>query len=163
MRIFGGARAASILNNLKIDENIPIELSIFSRQIESAQKKVESMHFDIRKNLVEYDDVLNQQREIIYKRRRFILNLFTDEEGLDKTDQRKEYIIKKLNTQIESIILGTEENGELDEFGFKKALTQFEDIVPLDLLKKTLKKIGSNYEEWVKLLTLSGKKVSSQN
>lgn len=73
MRIFGGERMQKIMNILKVPDNEALESGMLSRSIEQAQKRVEGHHFDIRKHLVEYDDVLNKHREIIYSRRRKIL------------------------------------------------------------------------------------------
>src|SRR5205814_825010 len=70
MRIFGSERIAGMMTTLGIDEDTPIENAIVSRSLESAQKKVEGHNFDIRKQLVEYDDVMNRHREVIYARRR---------------------------------------------------------------------------------------------
>jgi len=73
LRIFGSHRVAFVMDKLKIPENEPIEHGIISRAIENAQKKVEAHNFDIRKHLIEYDDVMNRQREVIYGQRREIL------------------------------------------------------------------------------------------
>jgi preprotein translocase subunit SecA len=70
MRIFGSERIANIMDTLGLDEETPIENKIVSRSLESAQKKVEGHNFDTRKQLVEYDDVMNKHREAIYARRR---------------------------------------------------------------------------------------------
>ncbi|HAT03236.1 MAG TPA: preprotein translocase subunit SecA [Candidatus Magasanikbacteria bacterium] len=75
MRIFAGDRLKSMMTRLKVPEDMPIEQKFITRMLESAQKKVESFHFDTRKHLLEYDDVLNKQREVIYKKRRKILDL----------------------------------------------------------------------------------------
>jgi len=69
MRLFGGERIASVMASLKIPEGEPIQHSIISKSVERAQKKVEENNFAVRKRLIEYDDVMNQQREVIYKRR----------------------------------------------------------------------------------------------
>lgn len=73
LRIFGGDRITAIMNKLGIDEGEPIEHGLISRAIENAQSKVEGHNFEIRKQLIEYDDVMNQQREVIYRQRRQIL------------------------------------------------------------------------------------------
>jgi preprotein translocase subunit SecA len=70
MRIFGSDRLAGIMNSLGMDEETPIENKLVSKSLESAQKKVEGHNFDTRKQLVEYDDVMNRHREVIYARRR---------------------------------------------------------------------------------------------
>ncbi|MBI3495433.1 preprotein translocase subunit SecA [Candidatus Berkelbacteria bacterium] len=73
MRIFGGERMKSMMERLRLPEDVPIENGLVSKSIEQAQKKVEGHNFDIRKHLLEYDDVLNKHREAIYKKRRLIL------------------------------------------------------------------------------------------
>jgi preprotein translocase subunit SecA len=73
MRIFGGERVAAWMDRLRIDEDTPIEHALVTRQIEAAQKKVEQYHFDIRKHVLEYDDVMNVQRKVIYAERRKVL------------------------------------------------------------------------------------------
>ncbi|HEV8340045.1 MAG TPA: preprotein translocase subunit SecA [bacterium] len=74
MRIFGGERVAAWMDRLRVDENTPIEASLVMRQIEGAQKKVEQYHFDVRKHVLEYDDVMNVQRKVIYSERRKVLH-----------------------------------------------------------------------------------------
>jgi len=73
MRLFAGQRVAAIMDKLGIDEDTPIEHSLVTRQIENAQKKVEQYHFDVRKHVLEYDDVSNAQRKVIYGERRKVL------------------------------------------------------------------------------------------
>lgn len=74
LRIFGGKRITGIMERLGIEDGEPIEHNMISKAIENAQKKVEGHNFDIRKQLLEYDDVMNRQREVIYKQRRETLN-----------------------------------------------------------------------------------------
>ncbi|MBQ8476442.1 preprotein translocase subunit SecA, partial [bacterium] len=81
MRIFGGDKIAGLMTMLNVDDNTAIENRLITRQIESAQKKVETYHFDIRKSVLEYDDVMNIQREKFYYQRRKVLaseNLTSD-------------------------------------------------------------------------------------
>ena len=73
LRLFAADNIASIMDRLGMDENDPIEHKLITRSIERAQKKVEARNFDIRKHVLEYDDVMNQQREVIYTERRKIL------------------------------------------------------------------------------------------
>jgi preprotein translocase subunit SecA len=73
LRIFGSDRLSSIMDRLGMEEDEPIEHSMISKAIENAQRKVESHNFDIRKHLLEYDDVMNKQREVIYSQRREVL------------------------------------------------------------------------------------------
>lgn len=74
MRLFGGERISNMMNTLKVDEDMPIEAGMLTKTIESAQRKVESRNFAIRKNVLQYDDVMNRQREVIYKQRDQVLN-----------------------------------------------------------------------------------------
>lgn len=73
MRIFGGERIAGLMERLKVDDETPIENRIISKSLESAQKKVEGFHFDQRKNVVQYDDVMNRHRKATYAMRREVL------------------------------------------------------------------------------------------
>jgi preprotein translocase subunit SecA len=73
LRIFGSGRISGIMDKLGMEEDEPIEHPMITRAIENAQRKVEGHHFDIRKHLLEYDDVMNKQREIIYRQRREVL------------------------------------------------------------------------------------------
>jgi preprotein translocase subunit SecA len=73
MRIFGGDRIAGLMERLKVDEETPIENRLISKSLEGAQKKVEGFHFDQRKNVVQYDDVMNRHRKAVYAMRREIL------------------------------------------------------------------------------------------
>lgn len=73
MRIYGGDRIASIMDRLKVDEDTPIESKMISKSLEGAQKKVEGFNFDTRKNVVQYDDVMNRHRRAIYAMRHEVL------------------------------------------------------------------------------------------
>lgn len=74
MRLFGGERVLNVMNTLKIEDDQPIEAKILSKSIENAQKKVEGINFQRRKSVLEYDDIMNKQRELIYKQRRDVLS-----------------------------------------------------------------------------------------
>ena len=74
MRIFGGDRVTAMMDTLKVDENVPIQSKMLTNVIESSQKKIEGRNFNIRKNVLNYDDVMNKQREIIYGQRQKVLN-----------------------------------------------------------------------------------------
>jgi preprotein translocase subunit SecA len=121
MRIFGGEQISGIMDRLNLPEDQPIENALIGRAIEQAQVKVEGFHFDIRKRLVEFDDVANQQRDIIYKLRRRIL---------DSSDVKKE-VQDKLVHQIEkTILLGTSvENEEIDS---ERLAVGLAEIIPFD-------------------------------
>lgn len=94
LRIFGGERITSIMNRLGMEEGEPIEHNLISKAIENAQAKVEAHNFDIRKHLLEYDDVMNQQREVIYEQRRLAL----------KGENIRESIVEMVYDQAENIV-----------------------------------------------------------
>ncbi|MEI7942657.1 MAG: preprotein translocase subunit SecA, partial [Candidatus Riflemargulisbacteria bacterium] len=97
MRLFGSDKIIGVMESLGFDDTTAIEHNMISKSIERAQKKVELYHFNIRKQLLEYDDVMNKQREIIYKQRRLIL----EQEGLiNKCFEIIEYHIKQLVTDF---------------------------------------------------------------
>jgi len=87
LRIFGGDRIKKMMDVLKIPENEPIQAGILSKTIEDAQSKIEGMNFDIRKHLTDYDSVMNKHREVIYRKRR---------EMLEKTDEQIYEYLKEL-------------------------------------------------------------------
>ena len=93
MRIFGGERIANLMTRLRVEEDEAITHVLISRAIENAQKKVEGHNFEIRKHVLEYDDVMNKQREIIYGRRRVILGSDIGEVLLDLADEALEEVI----------------------------------------------------------------------
>ena len=74
MRLFGGERITAMMDKLNVDEDTPLQAKLLSNTIESAQKKIEGRNFNIRKNVLNYDDVMNTQREIIYKQRQKVLD-----------------------------------------------------------------------------------------
>jgi preprotein translocase subunit SecA len=114
MRLFGGDRMQLIMTQVGLDDDTPIEVGILGKTIENAQKKVEAYNYDIRKHLVEYDDVLNQQREIIYTIRRKILQAETNQKFdiSPKTLKHDLEIVKTID--IESI------QDHLDGFSFAR-------------------------------------------
>ena len=102
MKIFGGDKITAVYNMLGADEDMPIESKMISKSVESAQRRVEDRNFSIRKNVLNYDDVMNTQREIIYKQRREVL----DGENL------KDQILKMMDSVAEDLTntYFTEEN-----------------------------------------------------
>ena len=143
MKIFGGDMITSVYNTLKADEDMPIEMGLLSKTVENAQKRVEGKHFSIRKHVLQYDDVMNTQREIIYKQRREVL----DGENL------KEKIQKMMHSVIEEIITTHENEEGLDKEGLK---TEVKSILDIDLseinentselIEELYNKVLANYE-----------------
>ena len=139
MRIFGGDRIAGLMNRLKVDENTPIENRLISRSLEAAQKKVEGFHFDQRKNVVQYDDVMNRHRKATYNMRR---------EVLKATD-----ISKRIRIFIEEVAANLASSPQL-------TTDEFEDIVksvfPFD--ESTLDKLfDTEADKFKDLLTHAAK------
>ncbi len=94
MRLFGGERIAGLMNRLNIDEDTPIENNMLSNTIENAQRKVEARNFSTRKNVLQYDDVMNRQRELIYNQRDQVLD----------GDNVKDEIIKMMHQSVEDTV-----------------------------------------------------------
>lgn len=94
MRLFGGDRMKNIMDRLNVEEDTPIENKMLSNTLESAQRKVEGRNFGIRKNVLQYDDVMNRQREIIYSQRDQVLN----------GENLKDQIIKMIKQTIEETV-----------------------------------------------------------
>jgi preprotein translocase subunit SecA len=121
MRLFGGDQVARLMTIFKLPEDVPLEHAMVSRSIEQAQVKVEGFHFDSRKHLVEYDDVLNKQREIVYRKRRKIL------EG----ESQKDEILANISREIGNVVaLYADEKGVSVER--EKIVTEFISIIPFD-------------------------------
>ena len=127
MKIFGGDMITRVYNTLGADENMPIQAKILSKTVENAQKKVEGKNFSIRKNVLQYDDVMNQQRELIYAQRREVLD------GKDL----KESILKMVNGVAEDLVsmyTNVLEGEDIDAQGLKlqiKEIFGLEDIKAL--------------------------------
>ena len=102
MKIFGGDVITNVFNTLKADENMPIEAKVISKAVENAQKRVEGRNFSIRKNVLQYDDVMNTQRGIIYQQRKEVL----DGKNL------KESIQKMIKPVAENVTANFFNNGE---------------------------------------------------
>lgn len=104
MRIFGGERMKNLMRTLKLPEGTPIENKIVSKSIESAQRRVEGNNFDIRKHLVEYDDVINHHRHAIYSRRREILNISSVEAADSNSKTLRDIVLEMVELEIEQIV-----------------------------------------------------------
>ena len=144
MRLFGGERMQTIMTQVGLQDDMPISMGILGRTIENAQKRVESHNYDIRKRLVEYDDVLNQQRNIVYDLRTKILEIAKEKVQESKLELEKdikyglEIDIDALQDQLDGFALTKKEVWDiplLTDLKFK--------LTPLDisLLKKILEHI----------------------
>jgi preprotein translocase subunit SecA len=149
MKIFGGDIITKIYNKLDADENMPIEAKIISKAVENAQKRVEGRNFSIRKNVLQYDDVMNTQREIIYGQRRDVLD------GKDL----KETIIKMIEPTAEIVTSSFFENeGKVNKdaleleiknsFGVETLnVLQQESLKKEDVVKEIVEKAIEKYEQ----------------
>jgi len=119
MRLFGSDNIAGIMDKLGMEEDVPIEHGLISRSIESAQKRVENRNFDIRKHVLEYDDVMNQQREVIYGQRMQVL----------LGDNLKDVVLQMITDSVESAVEVYAPNGVIpEEWDLEGLLTYAEQI-----------------------------------
>jgi preprotein translocase subunit SecA len=98
LRIFGGDRVAGLMNAFRVEEDMPIESKMLTRSLEGAQKKVETFYYDTRKQVFEYDEVMNNQRKAIYAERRRVL------EGLDLKEQVIQYAEKTMDDIVDAYV-----------------------------------------------------------
>lgn len=153
MRIFGSERIAGVIEKLGLTEDDAIESKMVSNAIEGAQKKVEGNNFDIRKNVVKYDDVMNKQREIIYSQREKVLI------GEDLQDQIQGMIEDVIESAVKSHISGVGEtfDGELknlinymEELFVEKGTYTFEELEKMsnDELKESFLKVAKEMYDY---------------
>ena len=159
LRIFGGDRVKSLMYRLGMTEGVPIESRIISKRIENAQKAVEAQNFEARKHLIEYDDVMNKQREAVYGLRRSFL------EGRDQ----KEFVLERaeaISNSLVAIYCPSEQHPEqwnvtqftnevLNQFGFdlKAAGIDMAEMNHDVLVDVLLEKVKARYEEKEALFT----------
>ena len=120
MRIFGSDKIQAVVDKIGLEEDDAIENKIITKQIENAQKKVEGNNFNIRKTLLGYDDVMNMQREVIYKQRAQVL------EGEDLKDQILNMTSDVISNAVLSHLNGVE--GDDVEVEMKKLIAYLDDI-----------------------------------
>jgi preprotein translocase subunit SecA len=135
MKRFGGERIKSIMNWVGLDEDTPIENRMVSKSIENSQTRVEGFHFDIRKHLVEYDDVVNKHRELIYQERRKIL------EGADLKANILDMVEKEIRAVVDEYIGKRTE----DEWNIEQIVSEVNNIFPLpkNVTAESLKQLSS--------------------
>ncbi len=163
LRIFGSDRISSIMDRLGMEEGEPIEHNLISRAIENAQKKVEAHNYDIRKHLLEYDDVMNKHREIVYSLRREILS----GEGIEEIIQNM--IDEKVEALVDTSIDPREHPEDWDISGLREHLGRlfgfrakigpedlgeeaFEDLQPETLKEMIKEQVSRIYREKEKIL-----------
>ncbi len=154
MRIFGSDRISGLMNKLGMEEDLPIENRIVTRAIENAQKRVEGHNFDIRKHLLEYDDVMNKQRSEIYSFRRDILSAESLKDRAiemiqDTIDDLTAYTCPE-NTYSENLDMNSLFDSLYGIFGISKEQlkNRISDIIDVNTLKETLiTAVQNHYEE----------------
>lgn len=161
MRLFGGDQMIRVMDALKIEDDMPIQHGMVSKSIESAQVKVEGFFFDQRKRLVEFDDVMNTQREIIYKRRRRLLNLAsgTKTQDTESVVNLKSEILDYLYQDIESSVTLRTATGLSDD-SIDAVVKDFISLIPFDdqsqtQLKRTLSQLDSSSDIIDRLKTIA--------
>ena len=162
LRIFGSDRISGLLDKLGMDEDDPIEHNMISRAIENAQKKVEGHNFDIRKHLLEYDDVMNKQREVIYQQRREAL------EGKDIKPLIEEMITEEMDSIAAEFVVPKVLSPDWDWQGINERLQgilgfapEWQDADKQDLdhgtfLEKLQETANRGYEEQEKRIGVEG-------
>ncbi len=139
LRIFGGDRVAGLMNAFRVEEDMPIESKMLTRSLEGAQKKVETYYYDIRKQVFEYDEVMNNQRRAIYAERRRVL------EGLDLKEQVLQYAEKTMGEIVDAYINPDLPPEEWDLQGLMSKAQEFvyllADLTPQDIEDMTVYEI----------------------
>ena len=123
MRMFNSVRVAAVMDRLNIPDDVPVENKVVSRAIRSAQTQVESQNFEIRKDVLKYDDVLNRQRQVIYAERRRVL------EGADLHEQ----IRAMVDEVTASYVAGATSEGYPEEWDLEKLWRAFKQLYPISL------------------------------
>ncbi len=175
MRVLGGEFLARLLTMVKVPDNMPIEMSVISKQIETAQKRVEGMNFDYRKSVVEYDDVMNQHREVFYTRRKNImqsaenalgrfkigsqvidLNLKENEDRVKDLEPKQNKAAEQFEHLIENLILDQIENyiysNDFESLKNKDEKEKFirglNNLIPVETLTSALN-INTTFEKYL--------------
>ena len=140
---FGGSTVASLMDRLGVDEDIPIEHDLINRAISNAQVKVEGYNFDLRKHLLDYDDVVNQQRKLIYDQRRLILT----------SNNLKETILGMLQDELRGMV-ALHTAGDPTEWNLDALISAVRTLLPLDPRLKpqwrdaSAEQIGQQIMDW---------------
>jgi preprotein translocase subunit SecA len=148
MRLFNSGVVESFLNAAKIPDDVPIEHKMVTRAIASAQNQVESRNFEIRKNVLKYDDVLNRQREVIYSERRRVL------EGADLHEQIRHFI----DDVIKGYVVAATADGYAEDWDFERLWSALKTLYPVgisvgDLIEESGDKAGITQDMLVTELT----------
>jgi preprotein translocase subunit SecA len=155
MRLFGGDRIKSMMERLRVPDDVPLENMMVSRSIESAQKKVEGRNFDIRRHVVQYDDVMNKHREIIYKRRQKILEKLASNDSEKNAETNggarplHEDILESLRKEARSIVLTHAQGNDSEMWDTKEMIEAIATLHPVlahDLTAEKIRSLGTQEE-----------------
>jgi len=142
MRVFGGERVKSLMSALKVPEDEPIEANMISKAVEASQAKIEGINFDLRNHLLEYDDVLNKHREVIYKKRKEILKKAQEKQlGAHISKMVKETGFSEKDYLQKEKEVGREKLEEIDKVVALKIIDTFwrEHLENMDYLRDSVK------------------------
>ena len=147
MRVFGGDKIKSMMKRFNIPEDEAIQSGLVSKAIEAAQTKIEGYHFDVRKHVLEYDEVMNKHREVIYKMRRE----FISSQTASNVARNKEKILEILFGEIDGLVSAniSEATATVDLNNLLEGLLR---VFPSDAVKTDLEKIGADNEALVEFL-----------
>ena len=150
MRLFAAERISGMMDKLKIPDDVPIEAKIVSRAIERAQLQVEGMNFEIRKNVLKYDEVMDKQRHIIYEERRKIL------EGEDFHEQAQELIVDVITAAVNE-----NATDELvpEEWDWEQLMARVREIFPTNLKPEDFDHATTSHEEVLEAFLQDGLRV----
>ena len=154
MRLFGGERLQALMNSMGVDENMPIEAKLLSNSIQSAQARIEGMHFEMRKNVLKYDDVMNRQREIIYSQRRRVLD------GESVSDSIRKMMQEYITASVQQYLVDEKNHEEwnldglrdrfmgwiTDENDLRYSLEELRGMSRDDIAQTLLEKAEARYE-----------------
>ena len=133
MRRFGSERVQGLMGRLGVEEDMPIQHAWLDKSIESAQMRVEGYNFDIRKHVLEYDDVVNKQREVIYAQRRQVLG----------TSDLRDQVLRMVRNEVSSVVATHTSGHDSDEWDLRGLYGELRAFFPLPS--------GFNYQQWEKL------------
>ncbi|TNY35540.1 preprotein translocase subunit SecA [Thermomonospora catenispora] len=135
MRLFNSVRVEAIMNRLNIPDDVPIESKIVTKAIQSAQTQIEQQNFEIRKNVLKYDEVLNRQRQVIYAERRKVL------EGADLHEQ----VRRMIDEVIDGYVAGATQEGFAEDWDLDKLWKAFQQLYPISVtLDDVVEEVGGD-------------------
>lgn len=151
MRVFGGDKIKNMMRRFNIPEDEAIKSGLVSKAIEAAQTKIEGYHFDVRKHVLEYDEVMNKHREMIYRMRRDFIGSNVASDATNEINKNTGKVLEILFNEMESLVLAhvSEETNKIDLENLLEGLLR---VFPSGEIKTDLEKIGADKEKLVQFL-----------